>query len=51
MKLFVSTFLIALSWQSQVWAQGKSATVADLAGYNKSDREQVFYEGRKKRAS
>ena len=48
MKLFVSTFLIALSWQSQVWAQGKPATVADLAAYNKSDREKVLYDGAKK---
>ena len=40
--------LVALSWQSQLWAQGKPATVADLAAYNKPDREQVLYEGAKK---
>ena len=51
MKLFVSMFLVALSWQSQVWAQGKPATIGDLAAYNKPDREQVLYEGAKKRAS
>src|SRR4029450_9259292 len=48
MKLFVSTLLVVLSWQPQVWAQGKPATIADLAAYNQPDREQVLYEGAKK---
>ena len=48
MKLFASALLVMVSWQSQVWAQGKPATVADLAAYNKPDREQVLYEGAKK---
>ena len=48
MKFFVSTLLVALSWQTLVWAQGKPATIADLAPYNKPDREQVLYEGAKK---
>ena len=48
MKLFVSTLLAVLCWQPKVWAQGKPATVADLAPYNKPDREQVLYEGAKK---
>ena len=48
MKFFVSTLLVALSWQTLVWAQGKPATIADLAAYNKPDREQVLYEGAKK---
>ena len=42
MKLFVSTLLVALSWQSAACAQGKPATIADLAAYNKPDREQVL---------
>jgi len=46
MKLFVFTLIVALSWQSKVWAQAKS--IADLATYNKPDREQVLYEGAKK---
>jgi iron(III) transport system substrate-binding protein len=48
MKFFVSALLVMLSWQTQVWAQGKPATLADLAAYNKPDREQVLYEGAKK---
>ena len=48
MKLFVSTLLVVLSSQSQLWAQGKPMTIADLAAYNKPDREQVLYEGAKK---
>ena len=47
MKLFVFTFVVALSWQTKVWAQAKSA-IADLAAYDKPDREQVLYEGAKK---
>jgi hypothetical protein len=48
MRLFVSTLLVVLSWQLQVWAQGKPATIAVLAAYNRPDREQVLYEGAKK---
>ena len=48
MKLFVSALLLVLISQSQLWAQGKPATIADLAAYNKPDREQVLYEGAKK---
>jgi len=48
MRFFASMMLVGLSWQSQAWAQGKPATIADLAAYNKSDREQVLYEGAKK---
>ena len=51
MKLFVSTLLVVLSSQSQLWAQGKPMTIADLAAYNKPDREQVLYEGQRKKAS
>src|SRR5499425_2094004 len=47
MKLLLTLF-VAFSWQPAVWAQGKPATVAELAGYNKPDREQVLYEGAKK---
>lgn len=48
MKLFVSTLLFALSWQLQVWAQAKPATVAELAAYNKPGREKILVEGAKK---
>src|SRR6266404_9938733 len=49
MKLLVSTLLVLLSLQSTVGAQaGKPATPADLAAYNKPDREKVLYEGAKK---
>jgi iron(III) transport system substrate-binding protein len=48
MQVFIYTLLVALSWQPEVWAQGKTATLADLAAYNKPDREQVLYEGAKK---
>ena len=48
MKVFVYTLLVALSWQLQVWAQGKPATLAELGAYNKPDREKVLYEGAKK---
>ena len=48
MKLFVFTLLVGLSWQPPVWAQGKPATIAELAAYNKPDREQALYEGAKK---
>ena len=48
MKFFVSTLLVVLSWQLQVWAQEKPVSIADLAAYNKPDREQVLYEGAKK---
>ena len=49
MKLLVSTLLVLLSWQSTVGAQArKPATPADLAAYNKPDRERVLYEGAKK---
>src|SRR6266478_1804939 len=49
MKFLVSTLLVLLSLQSTVGAQaGKPATPADLAAYNKPDRERVLYEGAKK---
>ena len=48
MKLLVLMLLVVLSWQSEVWAQGKPATLAELAAYNKPDREKVLYEGAKK---
>src|SRR6516162_7414970 len=49
MKLLVSTLLVLLSWQSIAGAQaGKSAPLADLAAYNKPDREKVLYDGAKK---
>ena len=48
MKIAALMMLVMLSWQSRVWAQGKPVTIADLAAYNKPDREQVLYEGAKK---
>ena len=49
MKAWVSTLLVLLSWHSVCWAQsGKPATLAELATYNKPDREKLLYEGAKK---
>jgi iron(III) transport system substrate-binding protein len=49
MKLLASMLLVALSWQSSGWAQsGKPPALAELAAYNKADREKILYEGAKK---
>ncbi|HXV80754.1 MAG TPA: extracellular solute-binding protein [Candidatus Binatia bacterium] len=48
MTLFVFTLLFSLSLQLQVLAQAKAATVAELAAYNKPDREKILIEGAKK---
>ena len=49
MRMLVSILLIALSCPSSAWAQsGKPAMLAELATYNKPDREKVLYEGAKK---
>src|ERR687891_548643 len=48
MKLFVAMLLVILTGQSYVLAQGKPGSVADLAAYNKPDREKVLLDGAKK---
>ena len=50
MKNWLSILLLTVvSWQPSAWAQtGKPMTPAELAAYNKSDREKVLYEGAKK---
>ena len=49
MRVMMSLLLVALSCPSSVRAQaGKLATLAELATYNKPDREKVLYEGAKK---
>ena len=46
MKVFFSAVLIALSLASSGWAQTKMS-LAQLAAYNKPDREKVLYSGAK----
>lgn len=49
MKVLAFMLLAALSWPSMGWAQtGKPMSVAEIAAYNKPDREKVLYEGAKK---
>ena len=47
MKIAAS-LIFALLLHSPVFAQGKPMTVAELAAYNKPDRERVLFEGAKK---
>jgi iron(III) transport system substrate-binding protein len=48
MKLTVAMLLVVLSGEFPAWAQGKSLSVAELAAYNKPDREKILFEGAKK---
>jgi hypothetical protein len=49
MRMLVFTLLVAFSSVSSGWAQTvKSMSTAELAAYNKPDREKVLYEGAKK---
>src|SRR5215467_807599 len=49
MKLLRLVALVAIAWPSLGWAQvGKPLTLAELAVYNRPDREKVLYEGAKK---
>lgn len=49
MKVFVVFLLAAFSWTTSGSAQdGKPMAIAELAAYNKPDREKVLYEGAKK---
>jgi iron(III) transport system substrate-binding protein len=48
-RLFIAMTLAVLQWQLPALAQtGRPMTVAELAAYNKPDRERVLYEGAKK---
>jgi iron(III) transport system substrate-binding protein len=49
MKLCFVLLLAALAWAPSISAQtGKPMSIAELAGYNKPDREKMLYEGAKK---
>jgi iron(III) transport system substrate-binding protein len=49
MRVFLVVALAAFGWVPWSWAQaGKPVSVADLAAYNRPDREKVLYEGAKK---
>ena len=48
MKLLLLLLLAPLGWASAGSAQTKPMPVAELAAYNKPDREKVLYEGAKK---
>jgi len=49
MKVFLLILLVAVGWVALGWAQpGKPMSIAELAAYNKSDREKILYEGAKK---
>ncbi|MGE5219740.1 MAG: ABC transporter substrate-binding protein [Chloroflexota bacterium] len=48
MIVLVLALLVTLNWASSGWAQtGNPMSVAELAAYNKADREKVLYEGAK----
>ncbi len=51
MRIILFVLLFALSWMPSLWAQEKSPSMADLAAYNKPDREKMLYEGAKKEGS
>jgi iron(III) transport system substrate-binding protein len=49
MRAFAFVLLVAVSSASSSWAQAvKPMAIAELAGYNKPDREKILYEGAKK---
>ncbi len=49
MKVFLVFLFAALAWVPSTWAQaGKTMSTAELAAYNKPDREKVLYDGAKK---
>jgi iron(III) transport system substrate-binding protein len=49
MSILIFLFLVVVSWPPFTWAQaGKPMSVAELAAYNKPDRERILYEGAKK---
>jgi iron(III) transport system substrate-binding protein len=49
MRTLVSMLLVVFGWPLSVWAQtAKPMSVAELAAYNKPDRERILLEGAKK---
>src|SRR5688572_32767723 len=49
MNVLLLFLITALGWASSGWAQAvKPMPIAELAAYNKPDREKVLYEGAKK---
>lgn len=48
MRILLVTMLVALNGLSPAWGQEKPASIAELAAYNKPDREKILYEGAKK---
>ena len=44
----MTLLLVLVGSQLQAWAQGRTASVAELAAYNKPDREKILLEGAKK---
>ena len=49
MKVVLVFLFAALAWVPSTWAQaGKPMSTAELAAYNKPDREKVLYDGAKK---
>src|SRR5918995_4635287 len=48
MRSLVTLLLVLVGSQLQAWAQGRTASVAELAAYNKPDREKILLEGAKK---
>jgi len=51
-NVFIAVVAAILLWQVPAPAQsGRPTTVAELAAYNKSDREQVLYKEQKRKAS
>src|SRR3989304_1101098 len=48
MKLSISVFVVTVGLLSTAWAQsGKPMSIAQLAAYNKPDREKILYAGAK----
>ncbi len=48
MSILLLMMAVALNWISPVWSQEKPMSMAELAAYNKPDREKMLYEGAKK---
>jgi len=48
MRILLLALFVALGSVQALWAQEKSASMAELAAYNKPDREKMLYDGAKK---
>jgi iron(III) transport system substrate-binding protein len=48
MRILLFILLFAMSWRPSLGAQEKAVPMAELATYNKPDREKMLYEGAKK---